>query len=454
MSDFILALIQDFLKNSRSSIDALQKELQGFKEDERGTVTFFIMDGHKRKESQWNLSHFFLRASTEYANPQLTLEELQGIIAARLLEACCNHLAETKKTDVDQGDLNEIAEMLKHPPKGKVVPFLLNTDDVEPDRYSINPLRASIVESGQSAFPAASVTTAPLKIDPKFMAKYEGSLISRDEADSIENHLRQGSGKYLDFVDTVKFEMLRRMSEVLGINLCIPALRMPLEVLKNEKPGDPLHSIIGDSHRDYDTIRTLYELMGRNIGKRKSLLLTVPHSPKGFGSKRAAKGNIVFKQNAFEKIDVKYRTTPLYPNELDERDFSFAQADDNISVDANKILNYDYTQTPSSPQFALYAALSPEDAAIWHGIGVFAGTEIIKSIVSIRSACLKKVVLEGISCRPRAPLQFNLVPEKMWRHPKYGNIDASVGCVKEFEGLVKTGVHMAPLSVKERLVPS
>ena len=42
---------------------------------------------------------------------------------------------------------------LKKPPQGIVVPFLLNTDDVEPDRYSMNPLKHSLVESGQSAFP-------------------------------------------------------------------------------------------------------------------------------------------------------------------------------------------------------------------------------------------------------------------------------------------------------------
>jgi hypothetical protein len=436
MSDLILTLVQDFLTNSKASIDALLKELYYFQGEKQGNIAFFTVQGKNRKTLQYGKAHFFLRASTEYANPQLTLEELQGIIATRLLETCCNYMSERK------------------PPRGMVIPFLLNTDDVEPDRYSINPLRASIVESGQSAFPAASVVTDQLKIDQNFLAKYEGSLISKNEVDLADEHLKEGSMKYIDFVDSVKYEMLRKASEVLEIDLCIPAFRMPLEVLKNEKHEDPMHKLIEDSHRDYDTIGTIYELMGRNMGKRKTLMLTIPHSPKGFGSKRAAQGSIVFKQETFNQIKVKYKTTPLYANELDvnETDVSTAKADDDFSVDASKMTNYDYSQMPSSPQFALYATLSPEDAAIWHGIGVFGGVELIRSIVSIRSACLRKTILSEIPCRGnKAPLQFNLIPDKMWRHPKHGNIDSSVGCIQALPELVRMGMCVAPLSVEERL---
>ncbi len=454
MSDLILTLVQDFLTNSKASIDALLKELYYFQSEKQGNIAFFTVEGTKRKTLQYDEAHFFLRASTEYANPQLTLEELQGIIAARLLETCCNYLTEKKLTEAGQSDIAEISEMLRKPPKGLVIPFLLNTDDVEPDRYSINPLRASIVESGQSAFPAASVVTDQLEIDENFIAKYEGSLISKDEADLVDRHLKEGPVKYIDFVDSVKYEMLRKASEVLEIDLCIPAFRMPLEVLKNEKHEDPMHKLIEDSHRDYDTIRTIYELMGRNMGKRKTLLLTIPHSPKGFGSKRAAQGSIVFKQETFNQLKVKYKTTPLYANEMDvnETDVSIAKADDDFSIDASEITNYDYSQTSSSPQFALYATLSPEDASIWHGIGVFGGVELIRSIVSIRSACLRKTILSEIPCRGnKAPLQFNLVPEKMWRHPKHGNIDASVGCIQDLSELVRMEICVAPLSVEERL---
>lgn len=454
MSDPVLSLVQDFLKNSKNSIDSLLTELHNFLGEEPGDTTFFLVEGNKRKEVHWSNGHFFLRASTEYANPQLTLEELQGIIAARLLETCCNHMLERKTTNMGPSDLVEISEALRKPPKGMILPFLLNTDDVEPDRYSINPLRASIVESGQSAFPAASVVTGQLRVDSGFVAKYEGSLITRDDIDLIERHLKEDSPKYLDFVDAVKYDMLQKAQDVLGINLCIPAYRMPLDVLKNEKPRDPMHRLIEDSHRDYDTIGAIYELMGRNIGKRKTLLLTVPHSPKGYGSKRAAQGNIVFKQNEFEQIKVHYKTTLLYANEVDvnETDVSVAKAEDDFCVDAGRMRDYDFSQTPSSPQFALYAALSPDDASIWHGIGVFGGVELIKSIISVRSACLRKEVLEGVSCRGnKAPLQLNLVPGKMWRHPKYGNIDASVGCVQDLKSFVQSGICVEPLSVDERL---
>jgi hypothetical protein len=454
MSDPVLPLIDSFLKQSRSAVDAVLMELRHFIGEEQGDLTFFVMEGNKRREVRLGKGHFFLRASTEYANPQLTLEELQGIIAARLLETCCSYVAKNNVTEPSQSDLVGIAEMLKKPPKGVIVPFLLNTDDVEPDRYSINPLRASIVESGQSAFPSASVVTDGLKTDPDFLAKYEGSLVSGNEVTLVEDHLRQGSAKYLDLVDAVKYEMLKKASDVLGMDLCIPAYRMPLDVLKKEKPRQPMHKLVQDSHHDYDTIGTIYELMGRNLGKRKTLLLAVPHSPKGFGSKRAAQGSIVFKQDRFDQIKVQYKTTLLYANELDveETDVSVAKADDSFSVDVGKITNYDYSQTPSSPQFALYDALSPEDAAIWHGIGVFGGVELIRSIVSVRSACLRKAVLGEVACRGnKPPLQLNLIPDKMWRHPKYGNIDASVGCVQDLASLANTGMHVVPLSVKERL---
>jgi hypothetical protein len=357
-------------------------------------------------------------------------------------------------TEPAQNDIAEITELLRKPAKGIIVPFLLNTDDVEPDRYSINPLRASIADSGQSAFPAASVTTDRLCVDPSFLAKYDGSLVSHDDIASINMHLKESSGSYLDFVDSVKYDTLRKASEVLGMDLCIPTYRMPLDVLRKEKPGHPMHKLIQDSHHDYDTIGNIYGLMGRNLGKRKTLLLTVPHSLKGFGSKRAAQGSIAFKQDHFDQIKVQYKTTLLYANELDkeETDVSAARADDTFAVEADKIINYDYSQTPSSPQFALYDALSPEDAAIWHGIGVFGGFELIRSIVSVRSACLRKTVLSEVACRGnKPPLQLNLVPDKMWRHPKYGNIDTSVGCIQDLAGMINTGICVAPLSVKERL---
>jgi len=95
--------------------------------------------------------HFFLRSSVEYTNPQLTVEEAQGIVAARLLEVCGNYFTEYGMHDVGRKEVGELCERLRKPRLGRVVAFLLNTDDVEPDRYSMNPLRASIVKSGMRA---------------------------------------------------------------------------------------------------------------------------------------------------------------------------------------------------------------------------------------------------------------------------------------------------------------
>ncbi len=44
---------------------------------------------------------------------------------------------------------------------------------------------------------------------------------------------------------------------------------IPLDVLKKEKPGQPMHKLIQNSHHDYDTIGNIYGLMGRNLGKRR-----------------------------------------------------------------------------------------------------------------------------------------------------------------------------------------
>ena len=90
----------------------------------------------------------------------------------------------------DDGDVVALAELLKKPTQGYIVPFLLNTDDVEADRYSMNPLKQSIVDSGQSAFPAANVKTDGLKIDEAYCKKYDGTLISQKEAELITESLQ------------------------------------------------------------------------------------------------------------------------------------------------------------------------------------------------------------------------------------------------------------------------
>ena len=49
----------------------------------------------------------------------------------------------------------------------------------------MNPLKQSIVDSGQSAFPAANVKTDGLKIDEAYAKKYDGSMISKKECELI-----------------------------------------------------------------------------------------------------------------------------------------------------------------------------------------------------------------------------------------------------------------------------
>ena len=133
-------IVEDFLKNSKPCIEALVRGLSAFRVPRRKTRLFYIEKGLKR-EVVVEGEHVFLRGSSEYSNPQLTVEELQGIIAVRLLEVCGNYFENRDTRAIEKKDVDEICERLVNPPLGKVVSFLLNTDDIEPDRYSMNPLK-------------------------------------------------------------------------------------------------------------------------------------------------------------------------------------------------------------------------------------------------------------------------------------------------------------------------
>ena len=54
---------------------------------------------------QFGGNRFFLRGSVEYTNPQLTVEEVQGIIGTRLLEACGNYFEKCGLHEPDKGDV-------------------------------------------------------------------------------------------------------------------------------------------------------------------------------------------------------------------------------------------------------------------------------------------------------------------------------------------------------------
>jgi hypothetical protein len=342
-----------------------------------------------------------------------------------------------------------LCELVKKPSKGKVVAFLLNTDDVEPDRYSMNPLKASIVESGQSAFPAANVKTGKLSIDQNFAKKYEGTLICKGEVELIKTQLDSAGGSYLDFVDSVKYTQLPRYAEAFGMDLFLPSLRMPLTTLQSETKAGLLHHIISETHQNFDSVRQAYECMGRSMTKRTPRL-TVPHSPKGYGSKRAARGRLYFKETQLDGVNVKYKDTLLYPNAMDEADVSVAKCEDNFTVPAEKLSNYNFAETPSSPQFFLYSMGSPEDAALWHGVGAFGATQLLQSYTSARSVCRNGKLVRNLNdkydARVNVPLHLNLDPSGVWVHPLHRNIDASIGCVENLADLAHMGMKIEHLT--------
>jgi hypothetical protein len=345
-------------------------------------------------------------------------------------------------------DYHKLCEELRKPPQGYVLPFLLNTDDVEADRYSINPLRQSLIDSGQSAFPVANIRTDQLCVDKGFVEKYEGILISNEEVELIREELLCHDN-YMDFVDAVKFRQLEGLSKIFGINLMLYALRMPLSTLQVERKGDLLHCIISEVHKSFQSVKQAYDCMGRSIAKHTTLL-AVPHSKKGYGSKRAAHGKIHFNADKLANITVKYKPTVLYPNGIDPKDVSIAYGEGNFTVDGEVFADYNYNEVPSSPQFFLYALASPENAALWHGIGAFAAPQLLQTYISAYKACNKGLLIPGVAEKfglpCKVPLQFNLVPEGMWRNPNRQNIDASIGTIKDFDTFIQRGMWLEHLS--------
>lgn len=415
--------------------------------EERGSkkINLFYYKNGRRNKITLDNKYFFLRSSVEYSNPQLTVEEVQGIIAARLLEVCGNYFYCYGLHKVDRNDINEMCEVLNNPPQGIIYPFLLNTDETEPDRYSMNPLKESIVNSGQSAFPSATVKTEKLKIDNKFTRKYEGMLISKNETELIEQHLETCGNNYLDMVDSVKYEQLEKLSEFFEIGLCIFSLRMPLTILDGERRNDLLHQIIREAHKDQKSIGYIYGCMGRSL-KKRTTLLTIPHSEKGFGSKRAVRGKLYFEGEKLRRVKVKYRTTNLYPNAIDPNDVSIAKADDHFSVEGEKFVSYNFSELPSSPQFILYSLGSPEKAVVWHGVGAFGAMHLVSSYTTLRQNYRKnsfvRYLKEANGSPVKIPIQFNLAPMNMWVHPIHRNIDASIGSVNNLTKLVKMGMKI------------
>jgi hypothetical protein len=450
MEDYCRLLLDDFLKTSFSTVKVLVEGAVALKgQNSRRKVTLFRYVNGKKVSFPFSDERFYLRGSVEYTNPQLTVEEVQGIVGTRLLETCANYFYERDMHQPNDGDVAALAELLKKPTQGYIVPFLLNTDDVEADRYSMNPLKQSIVDSGQSAFPVANVKTDQLKIDEAYLKKYDGSLISQKEAVLISESLEDSDGSYLDLVDCIKYHQLKDLSVFFGMDLTLYTLRMPLSTLQTEHKDGLLHYIIRESNRDYASIEEAYTCMGRSM-KNRTTLLTVPHSQKGFGSKRAARGKLHFENGRLLDAAIKYKTTPLYPNAMDPEDVAVAVCDDSFTVTGEKLSDYSFAETPSSPQFFLYSIGSPEDAAVWHGVGAFAAPQLFQSYRSGRVACregrLVKNLSEKYNLKVDVPLQFNLAPEGIWSHPIHRNIDASIGSVEDLPDLVHRGMKLEYLS--------
>ena len=446
MEDYCRLLLEDFLKTSFSTVKVLVEGALASKgQNSNRKVNLFRYINGKKVSFPFTDERFYLRGSVEYTNPQLTVEEVQGIVGTRLLETCANYFYERGIRQPDNGDIISLGELLKKPTQGYIVPFLLNTDDVEADRYSMNPLKQSIVDSGQSAFPAANVKTDGLKIDEAYCKKYEGSMISKKETELITESLQASKGSYLDLVDSIKYAQLLGLSEFFCMDLSLYSLRMPLSTLQAETKEGLLHHIIRESNRDYASVEEAYICMGRSM-KNRTTLLTVPHSKKGFGSKRAARGKLHFEDGKLLDAAIKYKTTPLYPNAMDPEDIAVAVCEDDFTVPGEKLSDYSYAETPSSPQFFLYSIGSPEDATLWHGIGAFAAPQLLQSYRSGRIACregrLIKNLTEKYNIKVDVPLQFNLAPEGIWSHPIHRNIDASIGSVEDLPDLAHRGMKL------------
>jgi hypothetical protein len=223
---------------------------------------------------------------------------------------------------------------------------------------------------------------------------------------------------------------------------------MPLTIFEKETSDGFLHHVIRETHRDYNSIERVYNCMGRSM-KNRTTLLTIPHSTKGYASKRAARGKIYFDGTKLKNVKVTYRTTPLYPNAIDPNDVSVAKAEDDFTVEGEKFANYSYGDTPSSPQFFLYSLGSPENAALWHGIGAFGAQQLLSSYVAIRVASAEDALIKNLDAygvTTRIPLQFNLSPQHMWFHPIHRNIDASIGCIENLKDLANLGMKLEYLS--------
>src|SRR3990170_7939466 len=116
--DLCHMLTENFLKSSWQCVKTIVQALANREEKpSRNPVTFFRFKNGQKVDETFEGTLFFLRGSVEYSNPQLTVEEVQGIVGARLLEACGNHFQEHGLREPDTEDVAQICERLRKPPQ-------------------------------------------------------------------------------------------------------------------------------------------------------------------------------------------------------------------------------------------------------------------------------------------------------------------------------------------------
>ncbi|MCJ7763476.1 hypothetical protein MUP38_08500, partial [Candidatus Bathyarchaeota archaeon] len=127
-SDLCRMFVDDFLKNSGETVKTLAEALKAFKAENRKPVSLLRFKDTTRINEAFDGNHFFLRGSVEYTNPQLTVEEVQGIIGTRMLAVCGSYFHDYNLNKPDANDVAQICEAFKKPPDGRIIPCLLNTD--------------------------------------------------------------------------------------------------------------------------------------------------------------------------------------------------------------------------------------------------------------------------------------------------------------------------------------
>src|SRR5512137_1193264 len=107
--DYCGLLLADFLKSSWLTVQTLVEYIDAFKQENRSRqVTLFHYVNGKKVTVPFVGNRFFLRGSVEYTNPQLTVEDIQGIIGTRLLEVCSNYFDKIGLRKPDSSDVSEL----------------------------------------------------------------------------------------------------------------------------------------------------------------------------------------------------------------------------------------------------------------------------------------------------------------------------------------------------------